>query len=205
MNDAQQGLLTQHLGLRDYSEVWQEMLTFTENRTEKTRDELWLVEHPSVFTLGLAGKREHILNAGSIPIVQSDRGGQVTYHGPGQLVVYVMYDLHRAGIGVRRMVEILQDAIIDLLHQHNVRAHTIPKAPGVYVENKKIAALGLRVRHGRSFHGLSLNVDMDLEPFSRINPCGYPGMQITQTKDLGVSATIDQLSTQLCVAIERRL
>ncbi len=205
MNYIQQGFQTKHLGVRDYTEVWHEMQEFTQNRTEQTPDELWLLQHPPVFTLGLAGKEEHILDPGHIPVVQSDRGGQVTYHGPGQLIVYVMYDLQRAGIGVRRMVGLLQDAVIDLLRHYKVDAHILPKAPGVYVKDKKIAALGLRVRHGRSFHGLSLNVDMDLEPFSRINPCGYPGMQVTQIKDLGITTNIDHVASQLCTAISRRL
>ncbi len=205
MQHSNQGFRIKHLGLRDYTEVWEEMRDFTENRTEQTPDELWLLQHNPVFTLGLAGKREHLLNPGLISVVQSDRGGQVTYHGPGQLVVYVMYDLLRSGMGVRRMVEQLQDAVICLLSSYDVEAHTQPKAPGVYVDNRKIAALGLRVRQGRSFHGLSLNVDMDLEPFSRINPCGYPGMQVTQIKDLGIKTTLEQVSTQLCTAIEDRL
>jgi lipoyl(octanoyl) transferase len=199
------GFRIKHLGLRDYTEVWQEMQKFTERRTETTQDELWLLQHHPVFTLGLAGKKEHILDPGSIPIVQSDRGGQVTYHGPGQLIAYVMYDLRRAKIGVRRMVELLQQSVIDLLLQHGVKAHTLPKAPGVYVNNRKIAALGLRVRHGCSFHGLSLNVDMDLEPFSRINPCGYPDMQVTQMKDLEVEAPLEEMANQLTASIQNRL
>jgi lipoyl(octanoyl) transferase len=205
MNRAQQGFVIKHLGLRDYSEVWQEMQAFTNGRTEQTPDELWLLQHNPVFTLGLAGKREHLLNPESFPIVQSDRGGQVTYHGPGQLIAYVMYDLSRAGIGVRKMVELLQDSVIDLLQQYGIEAHTIPKAPGVYVNERKIAALGLRVRQGRSFHGLSLNVDMDLEPFSRINPCGYPGMQVTQMRDLGIETSMQRVTEQLCSSIENRL
>ncbi len=205
MNHRQRGFRIKHLGLRDYTEVWEEMRDFTEGRTEQTQDELWLLEHKPVFTLGLAGKREHLLNPGSIPVVQSDRGGQVTYHGPGQLVAYILYDLHRSGVGVRRMVGLLQDSVIDLLSQYDVKAHTLLKAPGVYVDNKKIAALGLRVRKGRSLHGVSLNVDMDLEPFSRINPCGYPGMQVTQVKDLGIKTTLDQVAMQLCAAVENRL
>jgi lipoyl(octanoyl) transferase len=205
MNRALQGFVIKHLGLKDYTEVWKEMQTFTEGRTEQTPDELWLLQHNPVFTLGLAGKKEHLINPGSIPIVQSDRGGQVTYHGPGQLVAYIMYDLSRAGIGVRKMVELLQDSVIELLQQHCIEAHTIPKAPGVYVKERKIAALGLRVRKGRSFHGLSLNVDMDLEPFSRINPCGYPGMQVTQLKDLGIETPFEQISEQLTDSIEDQL
>jgi lipoyl(octanoyl) transferase len=202
MNCAKQLFHIKQFELRNYSEVWQEMQAFTAKRTEQTQDELWLLQHNPVFTLGLAGKKEHLLNPGSIPVVQSDRGGQVTYHGPGQLIAYVMYDLQRAGIGVRRLVELLQSSVIDLLQQHSIEAHTLPKAPGVYVENKKIAALGLRVRHGRSFHGLSLNVDMDLEPFSRINPCGYPQMQITQMRDLGIEASMQDITEQLSNSIQ---
>ncbi len=205
MNQAPQGFRIKQLGLRDYAKVWHEMQTFTEGRTEQTQDELWLLEHPPVFTLGMAGKKEHLLNPGSIPVIQTDRGGQVTYHGPGQLVAYVMYDLRRAGIGVRKMVELLQDAVIDLLRQYDIAAHTLPRAPGVYVENRKIAALGLRVRRGCSFHGLSLNVDMDLEPFQRINPCGYPGLEVTQTKDLAIGESLEQISRQLSSGIENRL
>jgi lipoyl(octanoyl) transferase len=202
MNCTQQRFHIKQFGLRDYFDVWQEMQTFTAKRTEHTQDELWLLQHNPVFTLGLAGRKEHLLNPGSIPVVQSDRGGQVTYHGPGQLIAYVMYDLQRAGIGVRRLVELLQNSVIDLLQQHAIKAHTLPKAPGVYVENKKIAALGLRIRHGRSFHGLSLNVDMDLEPFSRINPCGYPQMQITQMKELGIETSIQDITEQLGNSIQ---
>jgi lipoyl(octanoyl) transferase len=205
MNHAPQDFCIRHLGVRDYTEVWQEMQAYTANRTAQTQDELWVLQHNPVFTLGLAGKKEHLLNPGSIPVVESDRGGQVTYHGPGQLIVYVMYDLHRAGIGVRRVVELLQDSVIDLLHQYSVKAHTIPKAPGVYVEKKKIAALGLRIRRGRSYHGLSLNVDMDLEPFTRINPCGYPEMQVTQIKDVGIDVPIKQIAEQLISSIQSRL
>ncbi len=199
------GISVKHLGMRDYTEVWREMQAFTENRTEQTQDEIWLLEHNPVFTLGLAGKKEHLLTPGSIPVVQCDRGGQVTYHGPGQVVAYIMYDMNRAGIGVRKLVELLQSAVLDLLQQHGVEAHTMQKAPGVYIDNKKIAALGLRVRHGRSFHGLSLNVDMDMEPFSRINPCGYPDMQVTQIKDLGIETSIEQINEQLSSAIKQRL
>ncbi len=197
-----QHLRIKHLGQRDYSEVWNEMQQFTDNRSEQTPDEIWLLEHNPVFTQGLAGKAEHLLNPGPIPVVQSDRGGQVTYHGPGQLIAYVLIDLHRAKLGVRQLVELLQNAIMDLLHEHGVKGHTLPKAPGVYVDNRKVAALGLRVRHGRSFHGLSLNVDMDLEPFSRINPCGYPGLEVTQLRDLGLLMDLEQIALQLTECLQ---
>lgn len=200
-----QVLRIKHLGLRDYTEVWEEMGTFTENRTDATPDQLWLVQHNPVFTLGLAGKKEHLLNPGSIPIVQSDRGGQVTYHGPGQLVAYILFDLRRAGIVVRRMVGLLQDSVIELIDRHDIEANTQPKAPGVYVDNRKVAALGLRVRRGCTFHGLSLNVDMDLEPFSRINPCGYPGLEVTQLKDLGIKLNLDQASEELTECLKKNL
>ncbi|MEJ2529314.1 MAG: lipoyl(octanoyl) transferase LipB [Gammaproteobacteria bacterium] len=195
--DDNHKLRIRHLGRQDYSQVWEEMQDFTADRSDATPDEIWMVEHNPVFTLGLAGKREHLLNPGSIPIIQSDRGGQVTYHGPGQLLAYIMFDLRRANTGVRRMVEALQDSVIELLRQHHVSAHTQAKAPGVYVDNRKVAALGLRVRRGCSFHGLSLNVDMDLEPFSRINPCGYPGLEVTQLKELGIELDLTQASVQL--------
>jgi lipoyl(octanoyl) transferase len=198
-------LRIKHLGLRDYTEVWDQMQGFTEGRTEDTPDEIWLLEHHPVFTQGLAGKAEHLLDPGPIPVVQSDRGGQVTYHGPGQLIAYILFDLRRAGIGVRRLVELLQEAVMDLLAQHGISGHTLPQAPGVYVDDRKVAALGLRVRRGRSFHGLSLNVDMDLEPFTRINPCGYPGLQVTQLKDLGISMDMEQAAEQLSTALRNRL
>lgn len=198
-------LRIRHLGLRDYTEVWEEMQAFTENRTAATQDELWLLEHHPVFTLGLAGKREHLLNPGCIPVVQSDRGGQVTYHGPGQLVAYLLFDLRRAHMGVRRLVGLLQDSVIELLHQHGVSAHAQAQAPGVYVGNRKVAALGLRVRHGCTFHGLSLNVDMELEPFSRINPCGYPGLEVTQLRELGVKLDLEQASAELTACLEKTL
>jgi lipoyl(octanoyl) transferase len=170
---------------------------FTQYRRAQTVDEIWLVEHPPVFTLGQAGKREHILDRGAIPLVETDRGGQVTYHGPGQLVVYVLLDLRRLGIGARRLVSHLEAAVVALLAAYKVTAQSRPKAPGVYVGDKKVAALGLRIRQGCCFHGLSLNVDMDLEPFSRINPCGYAGLEVTQTRDLGISAGIDELGERL--------
>ncbi len=202
---VKQELHIKHLGLCDYGEVWDEMQRFTASRTNTTQDEIWLLEHPPVFTLGLAGKREHLLNPGSIPVVQSDRGGQVTYHGPGQLIAYILFDLRRAGLGVRRLVELLQGSVLELLQQHGVAGHTLPKAPGVYVDNSKIAALGLRVRHGRSFHGLSLNVEMDLEPFSRINPCGYPDLQVTQLHNIGIKLDLDQAAEQLTENLRHHL
>ena len=160
------------------------MRVFTDGREAATADELWLLEHNPVFTLGQSGRREHLLSPGDIPVVQVDRGGQITYHGPGQLVGYPLLDLRRAGLGVKRLVQTLEQGVIELLAGYGITADTHPGAPGVYVASRKIAALGLRVRQGCSFHGLALNVAMDLEPFSRINPCGYPGLQVTQLADL---------------------
>lgn len=174
------------LGLRDYSTVWVEMREFTDTRQEQTADQLWLVEHPPVYTLGLNGDPRHILGPVSAPVVQTDRGGQVTYHGPGQLVVYTLLDLRRLGIGIRTLVSGLENAAVGALSQYGLQAAARRDAPGVYVEGKKIASLGLRVRRGCSYHGLSLNVDMDLSPFSAINPCGYRGLEVTQLVDFDI-------------------
>ncbi|MBL34371.1 MAG: octanoyltransferase [Oceanospirillaceae bacterium] len=168
------------LGLQPYEAVYDDMLAFTSGRDKDTADELWFLQHERVFTQGQAGKAEHILLPGDIPVVQADRGGQVTYHGPGQLVVYLMIDIKRKGWGPRALVTAIEDAIVATLKRWSIDAHSKPDAPGVYVGERKIASLGLRIRHGRSFHGLALNVDMDLEPFHRINPCGYAGMEMTQ-------------------------
>lgn len=179
-----QTLLIRQLGLRDYEPVWREMQRFTDQRDQNSADELWLVEHPPVFTLGLNGKQEHILAAGAIPVIAIDRGGQVTYHGPGQQVVYLLLDLKRNKLGIRAVVEKIEQAITRLLADYGITARGRRDAPGVYVGEKKIAALGLRVRRGCTYHGLALNVNMDLAPFTRINPCGYPGMEVTQLADL---------------------
>ncbi|TBW11730.1 lipoyl(octanoyl) transferase LipB [Azotobacter chroococcum subsp. isscasi] len=170
-------------GLLDYLPTWQAMQRFTNGRGPETGDELWLLEHAPVFTQGQAGKAEHVLFPGDIPVVQVDRGGQVTYHGPGQLVGYLLLDVRRLGIGVRELVSRIERSLIELLAGYEVEAHAKPDAPGVYVGEMKIASLGLRIRNGCSFHGLALNVDMDLAPFRRINPCGYAGMVMTQLKD----------------------
>ena len=171
------------LGQMAYEPVWHAMQRFTNERGSDAADEIWLVEHPPVFTQGQAGKAEHLLFPGDIPVVQVDRGGQVTYHGPGQLVAYLLLDVRRSGIGVRELVSRIERSLIDLLASYGVTANAKPDAPGVYVEGAKIASLGLRIRNGRSFHGLALNVDMDLQPFQRINPCGYAGMAMTQLAD----------------------
>ena len=180
-------LQSRHLGIVEYETTWQAMRTFTESRDVDTVDELWFLEHSPVFTLGQASHPEHLKNPQSIPTVHTDRGGQVTYHGPGQLVVYVLMDLNRRRIGVRRLVTILEGAVIALVSEVGIEADRKPGAPGVYVAGQKLAALGLRVRRGCCYHGLSLNVEMDLSPFTRINPCGYPGLRVTQLRDLGIS------------------
>jgi lipoyl(octanoyl) transferase len=171
------------LGQVDYEPTWHAMQRFTDERDGVTADEVWLLEHAPVFTQGQAGKAEHVLFPGDIPVVQVDRGGQVTYHGPGQLVAYLLLDVRRSGIGVRELVSRIERSLIDLLASYGVEASAKPDAPGVYVNGAKIASLGLRIRNGRSFHGLALNVDMDLQPFQRINPCGYAGMSMTQLAD----------------------
>ena len=182
--------VTRALGRADYETVWRSMQAFTKARGEATADELWFVEHPPVFTLGLAAKPEHVLDAGAIPVVRIDRGGQVTYHGPGQLVAYVLLDLHRAGYGVKEMVRRLEQSVIDLLAELGISGERQPGMPGVYVGGAKIAAVGLRVSRGCSYHGIALNVDADLASFARINPCGYPGLAATRLADLGVRDTI---------------
>jgi lipoyl(octanoyl) transferase len=172
-------LRVRRLGLMDYEPVWRAMQTFTDQRDEDTPDELWLVEHPPVFTQGQAGRAEHILAPGDIPVIQVDRGGQVTYHGPGQIVAYPLIDIGRLELGVRKLVTGIEQAIIDVLQSYGVDAQLLEGAPGVYIDGVKIASLGLRIRKGKSFHGLSFNINMDLEPFQRINPCGYEGLQVT--------------------------
>lgn len=187
----------QRLGRRDYAATWQAMRAFTEQRTADTADEIWLLEHPPVFTLGLNGKPEHLLAPGDIPLVKTDRGGQVTYHGPGQLIAYLLLDLKRRGLGVKEMVSRMEQAVIDLLAAEGIEGQRRVGAPGIYVEGKKIAALGLRVRRGCSYHGLSLNVDMDLAPFSRINPCGFEGLQTTQLRELRQGIDKAQVADEL--------
>lgn len=185
------------LGYQDYLPIWQAMQQFTQQRNKNTLDELWIVEHTPVFTLGRNGKRKHILNAGNIPIIPIDRGGQVTYHGPGQLVIYLLIDLKRRKMGVRQLVTHIENAIISFLAIYHITGNNDPKAPGVYVNSKKIAALGLRISKGCSTHGLSLNVDMDLRVFKRINPCGYKDLKVTQCKDVGIEQPILQIADEL--------
>lgn len=172
------------LGIWDYTTIWEAMRRFTDERNAHTPDQIWLVEHTPVFTQGRAGKPEHLLKPSDIPLVQSDRGGQVTYHGPGQLIMYPLIDVKRRRIGVRAMVDALENAVINVLAEHDIQAQSRPDAPGVYIDDAKIASLGLRIRRGCSFHGIAFNVDMDLTPFDYINPCGYAGLAMTQLRDL---------------------
>ena len=194
-----------HPGTVDYLRCWRDMQQFTAARGPTTADEIWFLEHPPVFTLGRNGKAEHLLETGDIPVIRVDRGGQVTYHGPGQLVVYTLLDLRRRQLGVQSLVNRLEQAVIDLLAEHAITAERRSGAPGVYVDGCKIAALGLRVRKGCCFHGLSLNVDMDLSPFARINPCGYRGLPVTQLTELGINAGLAQISHTLQAHLETRL
>ncbi|NNF52503.1 MAG: lipoyl(octanoyl) transferase LipB [Gammaproteobacteria bacterium] len=179
------GLKFKDLGLADYRSTWAAMQAFTDNRNPQTDDEIWMLEHPPVFTVGLNGDMQHVLNAGDIPVIRIDRGGQVTYHGPGQLVVYPLIDLKRRKLGVRALVSGLEQAVVTTLAHYGIEAASRPDAPGVYVSGRKIASLGLRIRRGCSYHGLAFNVDMDLEPFSRINPCGFDGLEVTSLANLG--------------------
>lgn len=190
-------ILIRQLGLQPWEPVSQAMHEFTDTRDEQNPDEIWLVEHPPVFTQGQAGKAEHILAPGDIPVVQSDRGGQVTYHGPGQQVVYVLLNLRRRKLGVRELVTVLEQTVVTTLAELGIEAYARPDAPGVYVEQRKICSLGLRIRKGCSFHGLALNVAMDLSPFQRINPCGYAGMEMTQVSQWVPDATPLQLAPRL--------
>lgn len=190
-------LRVRRLGRVEYAPTFAAMQEFTATRTAETADELWIVEHPPVFTLGQAGKPEHLLRDIGIPLVQIDRGGQVTYHGPGQVVIYLLLDLNRRQLKVRELVRHIEQAVIDLLAAHGVTAERHANAPGVYVAGAKIAALGLRIRRGCSYHGVALNVQMDLSPFAAINPCGYPGLAVTQTHDLGLALTPDTAADEL--------
>ncbi|MBZ0067685.1 MAG: lipoyl(octanoyl) transferase LipB [Thiobacillus sp.] len=193
------------LGRVEYEPTWRAMQAFTAQRTADMPDELWLLEHPPVFTQGQAGKPEHLIAATDIPVVPIDRGGQITYHGPGQVVVYVLVDLRRRGYGIRELVTRMEQAVIDLLAAHGINAARQPGAPGVYVDGAKIAALGLRVKHGCTYHGLALNVDMDLSPFAAINPCGYAGMAVTQCRDRGVRESSPALGQALVQRLEHAI
>jgi lipoyl(octanoyl) transferase len=198
-------LQIERLGRVAYEPTWRAMQAYTAERGPDSADRLWLLEHPPVFTQGQAGKPEHVLTHGDIPVVQIDRGGQVTYHGPGQVVIYLLIDLRRRGYGVRELVRRMEQAVIDFLAGHGVVAKRREGAPGVYVGNAKIAALGLRVKGGCTYHGLSLNVDMDLAPFGQINPCGYPGLAVTQLRDQGVALGLEAAGAALLGALRRLL
>jgi len=198
-------LHVRHLGLKDYQSVWKDMQEFTLERDESTADELWLVEHPPVYTLGLNGKREHIIKENNIPVIAVDRGGQITYHGPGQIVIYILCDLNRQKLSVHEFVNAIEQSIIDLLDSCSITAKRKTGAPGVYVDDKKIAALGLRIKKGRSYHGLSLNVNMDLRPFQDINPCGYPELEVIQLLDLGVNEDLKSINDRLVEYIKSNL
>jgi len=189
--------IVRYLGLQDYADTLQKMQQFNAQRTAETPDEIWVLEHPPVFTLGTNGKEEHLLNPENISVVQSDRGGQVTYHAPGQLIAYVLVDVKRKKMGVRELVTALESSVIRFLGKHGIQGNADPKAPGVYVDGAKIAALGLRVKQRGCYHGLSLNVDIDLSDFDRINPCGYADLQVTSLKQLGKQVSLQQASWQL--------
>ncbi|CAM3509296.1 octanoyltransferase [Rouxiella silvae] len=201
----QDRITLRQLGLQPYEPVSRAMHVFTDLRTAETQDEIWLVQHPKVFTQGQAGKAEHVLFPGDIPVIQSDRGGQVTYHGPGQQVMYVMVDIKRRKMGVRQLVTAIEQTVVDTLAFFNIEAYPRADAPGVYVDGKKICSLGLRIRRGCSLHGLALNIDMDLEPFQRINPCGYAGLQMTQASLEKPGITVDQVMPALVRAFNKQL
>ena len=191
------GVIVRQLGRQPYAPIFEAMKRFTDERDQNTPDEIWLVEHDAVFTQGQAGKAEHILMPGDIPVVQVDRGGQVTYHGPGQQVIYLMLNIKRRKLGVRHLVTAMEEAVVGLLAKYDVRAYPKPDAPGVYVDEKKVCSLGLRIRNGCSFHGLALNVNMDLSPFQRINPCGYAGMKMIDTARLNGPTTLETAGKEL--------
>ena len=185
-------VLIRQFGLQEYTGAYEAMVDFTNRRTPASADEIWCLEHEPVFTLGLAGRTEHLLDPGAIPVHKVDRGGQVTYHGPGQLVIYLLFDLKRLGVSIKRFVSLLEQSVIDFLATFDLNAVRRKGAPGVYLADRKVAALGVRVRKGCCYHGLALNVDMDLSPYRRINPCGYPGLEVTHLADWGVRLTLDE-------------
>ncbi|MEQ1622142.1 MAG: lipoyl(octanoyl) transferase LipB [Methylococcales bacterium] len=197
--------IVRQLDRQDYQTTWQAMQQFTSTRNSDTSDEIWVTEHPPVYTLGLNGKPEHLLNTGAIPVIHSDRGGQVTYHGPGQVVVYTLLDIKRRDINIRQLVTLLEQAMISVIAGYGINANAKPEAPGVYVQEKKIGSIGLRIKKNCSYHGLSLNNQMDLQPFNHINPCGYPGLQVTQLADFGVVTSNAELTNLLVNAILKAL
>ena len=198
-------LIVRNLGLQSYEPIWRAMQEFTNSRNDSTQDEIWFCEHEPVFTLGLNTKPEHLLAPGDIPVVQIDRGGQVTYHGPGQLMVYPLIDIRRASIGVRDLVTALEQCVVDLAADNSIEAASRCDAPGVYVDGVKLASVGLRIRRGASFHGMALNVDVDLEPFSRINPCGFQGLEVTDLRHLGAEHGLDNVRDALLPHLLRHL
>lgn len=206
MTDYKVPIQIKHLpGLQDYQACWDAMKAFTDHRDETTPDEIWLLQHPPVFTQGQNGKAEHILNAGDIPIIQVDRGGQVTYHGPGQLVAYILIDIKRRQMGVRTLVNLIEQAIIAVLAEYDLVATNRADAPGVYIEEAKIASLGLRVRRGASYHGLAFNINMDMEPFRRINPCGLTGIRMIQLQDLVPQVQFQDVAERLVKQLECKI
>jgi lipoyl(octanoyl) transferase len=194
-------VIIRELGLLAYEAIWREMQQFTQERTEETPDEIWILEHLPVYTLGLNGKHEHLLNPGNIPIIQSDRGGQVTYHGPGQLVVYTLIDIKRLKLGIRQLVTLLEQSMVTALAEFGITAIAKPEAPGVYVDNKKIGSIGIRIKNNASYHGISLNNNMDLTPFDHINTCGFRDLQVTQLANFGVSVSTTELAIPVVQAI----
>lgn len=204
-SDTPRPALLRWLGRADYEPTWRAMQAFTDARTAADPDQIWFLEHPPVFTMGMNGKYEHVLAPADIPVVQIDRGGQVTYHGPGQLVVYPLLDVRRLGVGVRQLVVALENAVIAMVAQWNIQAIGRRDAPGIYVEARKLASIGLRIRRGCSYHGLALNVGMDLEPFRRINPCGYQGLEVTDLRSLGVTATVESVARTFAPHLLRTL
>ena len=198
-------IVVRSLGLHDYEPLWRDMQQFTETRSSLTPDEIWFTEHPPVFTLGLNASREHLLTPGDIPVIQVDRGGQVTYHGPGQLMVYPLIDLKRAGLGIRDLVTGLEQTVVDLLANFDIEAASRKDAPGVYVQGRKVASVGLRVRRGGSYHGMALNIDVDLEPFSRINPCGFSDLEVTDLAALGISESRTEIQERVQAHLLRHL
>jgi len=198
-------IITHDLGLQDYTKVWQAMQDFTLQRTANTPDELWIVEHPAVYTLGLNGKRQHLLNTGDIPVIHCDRGGQVTYHAHGQVIIYTLLDIKRLNINIRQLVSLLEQTMIDTLAHYGIVAIAKADAPGVYVQGKKIGSIGIRIKNSCSYHGLSFNNNMDLTPFNYINPCGYKNLQVTQLADLGITISTPELAAFMSHVINTQL
>ena len=198
-------LIIRNKGFCDYDETYTAMSRFTDSRDSTTTDEIWFLQHSPVYTLGLNGHRKHIINAGDIPVVETDRGGQVTYHGPGQLMIYLLVDIKRKSIGVKDYVHCLEQSVIDMLEGYNIVADRSEGAPGVYVDNKKISALGIRVRRGCSYHGISINVDMDLTPYKGIHPCGYSNLEVTQMREIGIEKTLVQITDTFIPCLMRQM